>query len=773
MRGPVGGRTAAATPAVGATPAASASEPKDPVPTVVGQSCPCTGGKGFIVEKDVFLGSGHFGDVYKGRNALTGEPVAVKLEYRSRTIAYREWEVLMRMQGLGAPTVYYTGHVGRYFVCVMQLLGPTLQKALESRVSRRFTWPQVSQIALKCLALIKRVHDIGYVHGDVKPENFLLEYREPKNQTSSRQNTGGSCVDPLALLEVNIDARDASGTGANGTTSVSDPKYARVTPAKIDVNVPLYIIDMGLATRWREDDATGKHVPYGQRIDHFSGTVRYASVNAHLGRHLSRRDDLESLAYMLIYLLKGQLPWQGFVGDDKNMQVCESKGRMLVNDICRAVPDELRYFLAYVRQLKFAEQPDYEYMARILDCKQGIVWIHQQMRLMAEGVPLVPPYQARTPAAETVDVDSAAPSANLINLASDVSQNSAGAAEVLLVESSVPGTVGGKRRNGMSGQASAQAPKRARTPGAAAELQNTAQAVSRASSTEPDVGIRGGALAEHALSLALQDVGMRRGRFEIIAPRTTKTHQWVIISTSANNASSCAPASQVYTSHTSYKNLVREVERKWAQGMRISVLCFDGGMWTSVLNARDPVLVEQAMHYCPGNEVPRDWIRSKWDEGFYITACSANHTSWGIVASTMNRNKRYKQQSYIVSSTFPAKWCADKWTNGYAITSLCVQGPPSAEQWLVVMSRGTAFKEQVVELEFGYPSESIHHRWDEGYMLTAVACGSDISAYVMSRGHASGEEQRCTRTSHGPLCKIREDWSDGLFITATAFGRIT
>ncbi|KAF6005470.1 Casein Kinase [Cyanidiococcus yangmingshanensis] len=450
-----------------------------------------------------------------------------------------------------------------------------------------------------------------------------------------------------------------------------------------------------------------------------------------------------------------------------------AKGRMLISDICRAVPDELRYFLAYVRQLKFAEQPDYEYMARILDCKQGTVWIHQQLRLISEGVPTVPAYQMRSAATTATEANGLTGSAGVINLTGEISQNSAVGADVLLVETSTPASVTGKRRNSSTTQSCVQAVKRARTQESVSDPESAVRTPSKVSSADLVGSPLGGAQSEDALALAIQDVGLRSGRFEIIAPRTTKTHQWIIVSTSANSSSASAPASQVYTSHTSYKNLVREVERKWAQGMRISLLCFDGGMWTSVLNAKDPILVEQAMHYCPGSEVPRDWIRSKWDEGFYITACSANHTSWGIVASTMNRSKRYKQQSYIVSSTFPAKWCADKWTNGYAITSLCVQGPPSAEQWLVVMSRGTAYKEQLVELDFGYPSESIHQRWDEGYMLTAVACGSDISAYVMSRGHAFGEEQRCTRTSHGPLHKIREDWSDGLFITATGFGRIT
>ncbi|KAK4534713.1 hypothetical protein CDCA_CDCA02G0738 [Cyanidium caldarium] len=771
---------------------AASTEAKVVVPAVVGQSAPSTGGRGFVVDKHGFLGSGHFGEVYRGRNALTDEPVAIKLEHRSRTIAYREWEVLMRMQRQGCPAVYYTGHVGRYYVCVMQLLGLTLQRALESRPTRRFTWPQVSLIGLKCLALLKRLHDHGYIHGDVKPENFLLEHRPAKSTSSVTHSsamaaaTGNDEVvvveSPLAPMAVGEAAPMAGGDYLDGAlvgqelqpappTRPSPSPSASSTPQRIDLNVPLYMIDMGLASRWREDDETGRHIPYGQRIDHFSGTVRYASLNAHLGRFLTRRDDLESLGYMLIYLLRGQLPWQGFMGDDKNMQVCECKGRLLVSDICRAVPDELRYFLAYVRQLSYAEQPDYEYMARVLDHKQGISWVHTHLRLAAEGVPLVPPYRQQqeitrlAAGVEGSDESERIPPASSLTVTRTVDD------AVDVNSASISATTG--KRKGV-GDAHAPANKRLR-PGAADESVPTAldqrppKILYPANRKSP----LGGALPEDALTVATHGAPPRDGRFEIIPFKQFKTHQWMIVSTSANTSASSAPVSQVYTSHTSYKNLVREVEKKWAQGMRIGLLCFDGGMWTGVLNAKDPTLMEQAMHYCPGHEVPRDWIRNKWDEGFYITACSANQSSWGVVASTMHRSRRYKQQSYIVSSTFPSKWCADKWASGYAITSLCVQGPPSAEQWLVVMSRGSSYKEQVVELDFGYPSESIHARWDEGYMVTSMACGADMSAYVMSRGHTVGEEQRCTRTSHGPLHKIRDDWRDGLYITATAFGRVS
>mmetsp|Transcript_13282 Transcript_13282/g.53001 ORF Transcript_13282/g.53001 Transcript_13282/m.53001 type:complete len:265 (+) Transcript_13282:133-927(+) len=255
---------------------------KDPVPTQVGD-----GRNRYEIIRTAHLGSGHFGDVYMGQHYTSRKKVAVKLEHRSGSIARREWEVMRAMDGNGAPRVYYTGMHGRYYVMVMDLLGPTLQRLLES--SRQLRFHQVMVIGTKCVELLRKLHAKGYVHGDVKPENFLCSPSE-------------------------------------GST-ISHPSKG------------LYMIDLGLASKWRDSSRPNGHINYGQRVDHFSGTVRYASVNAHLGRWLSRRDDLESLGYMLLYLFKGSLPWQGYCGDDKNMQVCETKGRLTIESMCRGAPE--------------------------------------------------------------------------------------------------------------------------------------------------------------------------------------------------------------------------------------------------------------------------------------------------------------------------------------------------------------------------------------------------------------------------------------------------
>lgn len=586
---------------------------KDPVPSQVGD-----GSRRYNIIKSVHLGSGHFGDVYMGEHYVTRQKVAVKLEHRSGSIARREWEVMRYMDGDGAPKVYFTGHHGRYYIMVMDLLGPTLQRLLESRPPRGLPWETVAVIGHKCVQLLRKLHSKGYVHGDVKPENFLCAYSDD---------------------------------------NIMDPSRG------------LFMVDLGLASRWRDPSKPGGHIAYGQRVDHFSGTVRYASVNAHLGRWLSRRDDLESLGYMLLYLHNGSLPWQGFSGDDKNMQVCETKGRLTVDSMCRGAPEELQYFLAYVRQMKFEETPDYDYL--LLLSSGGNRGMREVKRILAA--------QERN---------------------NDNPQ------------------VGSKRK-------------------------------------QRDLD---------------DDEAPLVKKHKVVIPKRVKTHQWIIVSTSARTGAS--PQTQCYTSHTSYSNLVKEVERKWRQGMRITSLNFAGNMWTAVLNARNSGYTEQALHYCHDADFPRDWVRTKWEESYFITSVAGNENCWGVVCSMMQRNRKYKQQSYIVSSTFPSKWIAEKWNADYYITAIATQGRFHV-QWCVVMSRGAPYKDQCVELDFQYPSHSIHARWDENYMITAVACTQDQCAFVLSRGQSFGEEQRCTRTSHGPLHKIREDWNDSLYVTCLSHGRVS
>ncbi len=142
---------------------------KDPVPNTVGE-----GSRVYYIDK-AKIGSGHFGDVYRGTHRTSGKKVAVKLEHRSASIALREWEVYRCLAGDGAPKVYYTGRHGSYYVLVMDLLGCTLQKLLESSPNRRLSWDVVSAVGYKGIKLLEKLHSKGYVHGtfyDSIPDAF-------------------------------------------------------------------------------------------------------------------------------------------------------------------------------------------------------------------------------------------------------------------------------------------------------------------------------------------------------------------------------------------------------------------------------------------------------------------------------------------------------------------------------------------------------------------------------------------------------------------------
>mmetsp|Transcript_28324 Transcript_28324/g.67352 ORF Transcript_28324/g.67352 Transcript_28324/m.67352 type:complete len:506 (-) Transcript_28324:483-2000(-) len=270
----------------------------------------------YIVEGK--LGKGGFGQVYIGRRvgATSGKEtsgasaaqVALKFEHRnSKGCSYGppyEWSVYSHLDDIpGIPKVHYKGRQGDYYIMVMDMLGPSLWDVWNTS-GQSMSQEMVSCIAVEALSILEALHKKGYVHGDVKPENFLL----------------GRADSPLAKK--------------------------------------LYLVDLGLATRWK-DSICGIHVEYDQRPDVFRGTVRYASVHAHLGRTASRRDDLESLAYTLLFLLKGRLPWQGYQGDNKGFLVCKKKMATSAEQLCRYTPAAFRQFTEAVVNIKFDEEPKY------------------------------------------------------------------------------------------------------------------------------------------------------------------------------------------------------------------------------------------------------------------------------------------------------------------------------------------------------------------------------------------------------------------------------
>ncbi|KAK1397625.1 Casein kinase [Heracleum sosnowskyi] len=262
------------------------------------------------------LGKGGFGQVYVGRRVSGGTgrtgadavEVALKFEHRNSKGCNSgppyEWQVYSSLNGCyGIPSVHYKGRQGDFYILVMDILGPSLWDVWSS-LGQSLAPSMVACIAMEAISILEKLHLKGFVHGDVKPENFLL-----------------------------------------GQPGSPDEKK-------------LFLIDLGLSSRWK-DSPSGQHVEYDQRPDIFRGTIRYASVHAHLGRTGSRRDDLESLAYTLIFLIKGRLPWQGYQGDNKSFLVCKKKMSTTPDAMCCFCPAPFKQFFEAVTNMKFDEEPNY------------------------------------------------------------------------------------------------------------------------------------------------------------------------------------------------------------------------------------------------------------------------------------------------------------------------------------------------------------------------------------------------------------------------------
>ncbi|XP_015639233.1 casein kinase 1-like protein 2 isoform X3 [Oryza sativa Japonica Group] len=128
----------------------------------------------------------------------------------------------------------------------------------------------------------------------------------------------------------------------------------------------VYVIDFGLAKKYR-DTSTHQHIPYRENKN-LTGTARYASVNTHLGIEQSRRDDMESLGYVLMYFLRGSLPWQGLKAGNKKQKyekISERKIATSTEALCRGYPTEFASYFHYCRSLRFEDSPDYQYLKRL------------------------------------------------------------------------------------------------------------------------------------------------------------------------------------------------------------------------------------------------------------------------------------------------------------------------------------------------------------------------------------------------------------------------
>ncbi|RWS23510.1 casein kinase I isoform delta-A-like protein [Leptotrombidium deliense] len=259
------------------------------------------------------IGSGSFGDIYLGTNIATGEEVAIKLECiktKHPQLHIESKFYKMMVGGVGIPTIKWCGSEGDYNVMVMELLGPSLED-LFNFCNRKFSLKTVLLLADQLIHRIEYIHTRNFIHRDIKPDNFLM------------------------------------GLGKKGNL--------------------VYIIDFGLAKKYR-DSRTHQHILYRENKN-LTGTARYASINTHLGIEQSRRDDLESLGYVLMYFNRGSLPWQGLRAATKRQKyerISEKKMSTPIEELCAGFPAEFATYLNYCRTLRFEEKPDYSYLRQLL-----------------------------------------------------------------------------------------------------------------------------------------------------------------------------------------------------------------------------------------------------------------------------------------------------------------------------------------------------------------------------------------------------------------------
>ncbi|KAG9140928.1 hypothetical protein Leryth_010449 [Lithospermum erythrorhizon] len=274
------------------------------------------------------IGSGSFGEIYLGTNIQTNEEVAIKLENvktKHPQLLYESKLYRILQGGTGIPNVRWFGAEGDYNILVMDLLGPSLED-LFSFCSRKLSLKTVLMLADQMINRVEFVHSKSFLHRDIKPDNFLMGLGRRANQ--------------------------------------------------------VYIIDFGLAKKENKN---------------LTGTARYASMNTHLGIgkcpssfvncylarlsaqyfelillftniEQSRRDDLESLGYVLMYFLRGSLPWQGLKAGTKKQKydkISEKKVSTSIEALCRGYPSEFASYFHYCRSLRFEDKPDYAYLKRI------------------------------------------------------------------------------------------------------------------------------------------------------------------------------------------------------------------------------------------------------------------------------------------------------------------------------------------------------------------------------------------------------------------------
>jgi serine/threonine protein kinase len=257
------------------------------------------------------IGSGSFGSIFEGINIRTNEKVAIKIEIISDELKLLKHEsnIYRLLANVdGVPKIKWYGKDELHYYMVIDLFGESLQDLLDK--SKKLSLKVVLQIGINVLHILMKIHDNGFIHRDIKPENFLLTLNKPRK---------------------------------------------------------VVLIDFGISKPYLINN---QHIEFKYK-NKFLGTLNFASINAHKLYEHSRRDDLESVAYMLIYFFLGELDWMDVVNEDNNQSnsinfdnfesennyVRSKKESITINN---NIPKVLLEFYENIRNLEFEEKPNYE-----------------------------------------------------------------------------------------------------------------------------------------------------------------------------------------------------------------------------------------------------------------------------------------------------------------------------------------------------------------------------------------------------------------------------
>lgn len=260
-----------------------------------------------------YIASGSFGSVYSALDTLTNENVALKIPIKTKEKQGEKWLIdeakvyikLNKNKGeennISKMKIIKNKELNKKII-VMDLLGDSLDAKLRKSKNKKFGIKTIIMLAIQMIESLKFIHDCGFIHRDIKPDNFVM------------------------------DAKDEN---------------------------KLYCIDFGLAK---------KYINTFNKGHKFCGTGRYASIAAHLGDEQSRKDDLESIGYLLVYLFKSKLPWQNIKHKDKNERyrlMLEKKVSISEEELCKQMPKEFLIYLKYVKTLDFDEKPLYNSLIKM------------------------------------------------------------------------------------------------------------------------------------------------------------------------------------------------------------------------------------------------------------------------------------------------------------------------------------------------------------------------------------------------------------------------